>query len=158
MSLERQVRGVALVYAGKTDRCGMAMLLGKPPYNRRADGVAVGSLILFFGLLVALPIASHVAPGHALAVFDSSYRAGSLVFGGGHVVLPLLQAEVVSALIIVGALPFRELLRFRAGFQAAPRGVRPPDVLTDGPLARGLDHRRGRGGEAAPITTPASRA
>jgi chromate transporter len=57
--------------------------------------VAIAALALFFALLVALPIARHVAPGHALAVFDSFYRAGSLVFGGGHVVLPLLQAEVV---------------------------------------------------------------
>jgi chromate transporter len=36
-----------------------------------------------------------MAPSHALSVFDSFYRVGSLVFGGGHVVLPLLQAEVV---------------------------------------------------------------
>jgi chromate transporter len=34
-------------------------------------------------------------PNHALALFDSFFRAGSLVFGGGHVVLPLLQSEVV---------------------------------------------------------------
>jgi len=33
--------------------------------------------------------------GHSVALFDAFYRAGSLVFGGGHVVLPLLQAEVV---------------------------------------------------------------
>jgi chromate transporter len=50
---------------------------------------------LFFGLLVALPIARQLTGNHALAVFDSFFRAGSLVFGGGHVVLPLLQAEVV---------------------------------------------------------------
>src|SRR5262249_1931718 len=37
----------------------------------------------------------QMAPSHALSVFDSFYRVGSLVFGGGHVVLPLLQAEVV---------------------------------------------------------------
>jgi chromate transporter len=58
-------------------------------------GVAVGALALFFGLLVGLPVARAMAPSQALAVFDSFYRAGSLVFGGGHVVLPLLQAEVV---------------------------------------------------------------
>src|SRR5262249_42584262 len=63
------------------------------PVSRR---VAVGALALFFALLVGLPIARHVAAHHALAVFDSFYRAGALVFGGGHVVLPLLQAEVVS--------------------------------------------------------------
>jgi chromate transporter len=47
---------------------------------------------LFFALLLALPMLRQ-AP--ALAFFDSFYRAGALVFGGGHVVLPLLQAEVV---------------------------------------------------------------
>jgi chromate transporter len=51
--------------------------------------------VLFFALLVVLPIAAGAIDNQALAYFDSFYRAGSLVFGGGHVVLPLLQAEVV---------------------------------------------------------------
>ncbi|HSF01768.1 MAG TPA: chromate efflux transporter, partial [Solirubrobacterales bacterium] len=62
---------------------------------RLPRGVAIGALFLFVGLLVGLPVARQLAPSPALAVFDSFYRAGSLVFGGGHVVLPLLQAEVV---------------------------------------------------------------
>jgi chromate transporter len=62
---------------------------------RVGRGVAVAALALFFGLLIGLPIARQVTASHALAVFDSFYRSGSLVFGGGHVVLPLLQAEVV---------------------------------------------------------------
>jgi chromate transporter len=161
------------------------MLLGAPAATATPPGriaisrrVAIAALILFLGLLVGLPIARAVAPGQALAVFDSFYRAGSLVFGGGHVVLPLLQAEVVppgwvtnaefiagygaaqavpgplftfsaylgavmheppngwiggawalfavflpSFLLIVGALPFWEVLRYRAGFQAALRGI-----------------------------------
>lgn len=57
--------------------------------------VAVGALIAFAILLVGLPIARQVVDSQELAVFDSFYRSGSLVFGGGHVVLPLLQAEVV---------------------------------------------------------------
>jgi chromate transporter len=52
-------------------------------------------LVLFFVLLVALPIGRQLTDSPPLAVFDSFFRAGSLVFGGGHVVLPLLQAEVV---------------------------------------------------------------
>jgi chromate transporter len=56
---------------------------------------AVVSLILFSVLLVALPILRQVLTSHAFMVFDSFFRVGSLVFGGGHVVLPLLQAEVV---------------------------------------------------------------
>lgn len=54
-------------------------------------------LALFFALLIGLPILSGIAPGQPLAMIDAFYRAGALVFGGGHVVLPLLQAEVVPA-------------------------------------------------------------
>ena len=57
--------------------------------------VAIGAWVLFFGLLLALPIMRHLAPSQPLALLDSFYRAGALVFGGGHVVLPLLQAAVV---------------------------------------------------------------
>jgi chromate transporter len=58
-------------------------------------GVAIGCWVAFFALLGALPLLRQLSSSHALAVFDSFYRSGSLVFGGGHVVLPLLQAEVV---------------------------------------------------------------
>lgn len=54
-------------------------------------------LVLFAGLLLGLPFLVKVFPGQAMAMFDAFYRAGSLVFGGGHVVLPLLQTEVVSS-------------------------------------------------------------
>jgi chromate transporter len=57
--------------------------------------VAAGALVVFFVLLIGLPLASSVVQSQSLALFDAFYRAGSLVFGGGHVVLPLLQAEVV---------------------------------------------------------------
>jgi len=50
---------------------------------------------LFLGLLIALPIARQLLESQALALFDAFYRVGSLVFGGGHVVLPLLEREVV---------------------------------------------------------------
>lgn len=62
------------------------------PVSRRAGGMWLG---LFFALLAGLPLAVLVFPGQTLALVDAFYRAGSLVFGGGHVVLPLLQAEVV---------------------------------------------------------------
>jgi len=56
---------------------------------------AITALALFFGLLLALPALRTAFPSsQALALLDSFYRAGSLVFGGGNVVLPLLQAEV----------------------------------------------------------------
>jgi chromate transporter len=57
--------------------------------------LGVAALVVFFGLLIALPIARQITGSQALALFDSFFRVGSLVFGGGHVVLPLLQAEVV---------------------------------------------------------------
>jgi chromate transporter len=60
----------------------------------RTAGVV--ALTLFFGLLLALPALRAAFPSvQTLALLDSFYRAGSLVFGGGNVVLPLLQAEVV---------------------------------------------------------------
>jgi chromate transporter len=52
-------------------------------------------LVLFFVLLGGLPLLVAAIPSHALAMFEVFYRTGSLVFGGGHVVLPLLQASVV---------------------------------------------------------------
>ena len=59
--------------------------------------IAVLSLVLFFALLFGLPLLRNITSFHWLAVFDSFYRAGSLVFGGGHVVLPLLEREVVPS-------------------------------------------------------------
>lgn len=57
-------------------------------------GIAAAALATFFALLCLLPLVAEQSQG--LAVIDGFYRAGALVFGGGHVVLPLLQAEVVQ--------------------------------------------------------------
>lgn len=57
--------------------------------------LAATSLLLFFAALIALPMLATAYPEHSFALIDSFYRSGSLVFGGGHVVLPLLQSEVV---------------------------------------------------------------
>jgi chromate transporter len=57
--------------------------------------LAVAAFGLLIALLVALPLLRPLIENRALAVFDSFFRVGALVFGGGHVVLPLLQAEVV---------------------------------------------------------------
>ncbi|HMH75209.1 MAG TPA: chromate efflux transporter [Candidatus Udaeobacter sp.] len=59
-------------------------------------GLAVAALAVFALLLIGLPIAAAVSPGPALAMATAFYRAGALVFGGGHVVLPLLHASVVE--------------------------------------------------------------
>jgi chromate transporter len=57
--------------------------------------VSIAALALFFALLAGLPILAGAIDAQGLRLFDSFYRSGSLVFGGGHVVLPLLQREVV---------------------------------------------------------------
>ena len=51
---------------------------------------------LFLGLLAALPALARIWPTPSLRVLDGFYRAGALVFGGGHVVLPLLQQATVA--------------------------------------------------------------
>ena len=57
--------------------------------------LSIASLALFFALLVGLPVLAATWPSQAMALADSFYRSGSLVFGGGHVVLALLKAEVL---------------------------------------------------------------
>lgn len=64
-----------------------------PVRLRKRSGVLI--LALFFGLLAALPLLAKYSAAYGLQLADSFYRAGSLVFGGGHVVLPVLRTEVV---------------------------------------------------------------
>jgi chromate transporter len=142
----------------------------------RATGLA--ALTLFFVLLLGLPILQSIEATPGIALFDAFYRSGALVFGGGHVVLPLLREAFVGPgwisddtflagygaaqavpgplftfaaylgtvvkpsphgvagavlgligiflpgiLILLGALPFWETFRKRAGAQAVMRGI-----------------------------------
>ena len=81
----------------------VGLLLFKPQQGEAHDPLPISVrrrvglfwLALFFALLLGLPLLAAVFPNQTLAMVDAFYRAGSLVFGGGHVVLPLLQAEVV---------------------------------------------------------------
>ncbi|MED4531102.1 chromate transporter [Metabacillus fastidiosus] len=73
-------------------------------------------LILFFGLLIFLPILREITSFGWIAMFDSFYRAGSLVFGGGHVVLPLLEREFVPT----GLLSKESFLAGYGATQAVP--------------------------------------
>ncbi len=80
---------------------GRAGAMPAPPsQGGLAAGVQprTGALLLaaFAALLVLLPLAARAWPQGWLVLADAFYRAGALVFGGGHVVLPLLQAEVVA--------------------------------------------------------------
>jgi chromate transporter len=63
------------------------------PVSKR---VGLAALLAFFLLLVLLPLAAGSGLSQGLSLFDAFYRAGALVFGGGHIVLPLLEAEVVQ--------------------------------------------------------------
>ncbi len=139
--------------------------------RKRTGAIA---LIVFFILLFGLPLLAAQMNSQVFSLFDSFYRSGALVFGGGHVVLPLLQAEVVpnglvtneqflagygaaqaipgplftfsaylgalingwtgvalcllaiflpSALLVIGALPFWNILRRKPVIQSAMLGV-----------------------------------
>ncbi len=80
---------------------GWAMLRTDAPTDhvdmgvRVNRGFAIAALTLFFAALIGLPLLAAAFPSQTLALVDSFFRSGSLVFGGGHVVLPLLQSEVV---------------------------------------------------------------
>jgi chromate transporter len=63
------------------------------PVSRRAGLVA---LTAFFLLLAGLPILGNPTHSQAVALFEAFYRSGALVFGGGHVVLPLLREATVA--------------------------------------------------------------
>ena len=93
------VTHVAIIAAGAL--AGAFFLRPAEEAGHAALGIAVDRrlalllLALFLALLIALPILAAAWPSEALALVDGFYRSASLVFGGGHVLLPLLQAEVV---------------------------------------------------------------
>lgn len=57
---------------------------------------AIASLVIFAALLIGLPLISQIYPASPVRLASAFYRSGALVFGGGHVVLPLLQESVVK--------------------------------------------------------------
>jgi chromate transporter len=83
------------------------------PISRRFAYVC---LALFFGLLILLPMIKEMTSSQWVAMFDSFYRSGSLVFGGGHVVLPLLEREFVTT----GWVSEEEFLAGYGAAQAVP--------------------------------------
>jgi chromate transporter len=107
---------VAVIVAGGV--IGWRLLREPPPRagaveegtpNRRAGAAFLGAFVV---LLIALPIGHALLPGQTLATVDAFYRAGGLVFGGGHVVLPLLHSAVVPP-------GWMSDDRFLAGYSAA---------------------------------------
>jgi chromate transporter len=98
---------------------GLALCRGVPaaareaaldlPVSRRA---ALAALTLFLLLLIGLPLMQRLVPAQGVALFAACYRSGALVFGGGHVVLPLLRAAFVPPGWVSDA-------QFLAGYGAA---------------------------------------
>jgi chromate transporter len=80
--------------------CGLVLCRAEDTLSNATQGFPVSraggaaALALFAIFLLVAPLLAGAHPG--LALFDAFYRSGALVFGGGHVVLPLLQAEVVA--------------------------------------------------------------
>lgn len=80
-------------------------VLLKPTVEPKGDGLSIAvsrpvawlSLGIFFALLAGLPLIAQRWPDSLAALMDGFYRCGALVFGGGHVVLPLLQNAVVDS-------------------------------------------------------------
>ena len=87
-------------------------LAESPPGRSLGRRTAAACLALFALLLLGLPLLRRAFPGGVVALVDSFYRAGALVFGGGHVVLPLLRAAVVPPGWLTDA-------QFIAGYGAA---------------------------------------
>lgn len=83
---------LGLVFCRNTKIASEENATGRRTLSKRAG---VLSLSTFFILLLGLPVLASVVGGELLAIINAYFQAGSLVFGGGHVVLPLLQAETV---------------------------------------------------------------
>lgn len=67
-----------------------------PTPSRIRRPVAVSAWVILIVLLLGLPLVAQATHSHTVAVANAFFRTGSLVFGGGHVVLPLLQEAVVA--------------------------------------------------------------
>jgi len=97
--------GLVLCRGGGVPAAGSVSI----PISRRSGAVC---LAIVAGLLLVLPVLAAVVPSTALTVADGFFRAGALVFGGGHVVLPLLEAAVVEPGLVTAE-------QFLAGYGAA---------------------------------------
>lgn len=98
--------GIAFTRAATDDMAGSDLM---PGVSRRVGAVV---LVVFAALLVALPVLATATGDLRLRLADVFFRAGALVFGGGHVVLPLLEADLVGTRMIPADV-------FLAGYGAA---------------------------------------
>jgi chromate transporter len=118
---------IVVAFAGPLGQVGAilvgaiaGMLLCRAPIESTDDGtrfaiprwVGIVALAVFAALVAALPVVAALVRSPVVTLVDSFVRAGALVFGGGHVVLPLLEAEVVSTGLVGSD-------EFLAGYSAA---------------------------------------
>ena len=119
--------GIAMLFTGTLAQLGIMIIAGifgffvfDAPANQSREHLPVSisrqsgyvCLSLFFILLIVFPFVVKAFPYQAIADFSAFFRVGSLVFGGGHVVLPLLQTEVVTTGLVSNEV-------FLAGYGAA---------------------------------------
>jgi chromate transporter len=116
-----------------------------PAQGQSPHPAAAGALVAFALLLLALPILSATTGNPVVDIADRFYRAGSLVFGGGHVVLPLLETELVTPDLIdrdlflagYGAAQAVPGPLFSFAFYAGALLNRPPNGIAGGLVALG---------------------
>lgn len=82
-----------LVGIGLIRRAEAPVTLGPAPLS---PSLGLACLVAFFVLLLGLPALAVLAPDPAVQIAEGFYRSGALVFGGGHVILPLLESETVA--------------------------------------------------------------
>lgn len=94
----RSADGAPTTQPGSTDSSGSTGSSETGPgAGSKIPSKSLVLLALFGGLLVGLPVLASVTSSHEVAMLDAYYRAGALVFGGGHVVLPLLESTTVAS-------------------------------------------------------------
>ncbi|QMR77506.1 chromate efflux transporter [Enterobacter sp. RHBSTW-00175] len=109
----------AIVVTGLVGRWGLKI---RQPAGGQAHAypvsrkLGIAALLLFAAPLIALPLWAAASGSSTLALLEGVYRSGALVFGGGHVVLPLLQATVVPS----GAVSNADFLAGYGAAQAVP--------------------------------------
>lgn len=92
-----QIGAIAVGGAAGLWLCRQAPPAGSTHFAMPVSHAAgLGALLAFFILLFGLPLLHHATSSGAVALFEAFYRSGALVFGGGHVVLPLLREAVVA--------------------------------------------------------------
>ncbi|WP_316884828.1 chromate efflux transporter [Ralstonia flatus] len=100
---------------------------------------SIVSLVLFCGLLFGLPVAADLYPWMPAKVFDAFYRSGALVFGGGHVVLPLLEQQTVAT----GWVASNDFLAGYGAAQAVPGPLFTFAAFLGWTIGPGLNHWAG---------------